>query len=126
MVCLSEEQHWKLLHHLPHSCPLESNSKYTHSNDEDRKVCVCVCVCVCVLCHFIMARCWRGSSAPFPPLSGANSSLWHLERLIISGSHMHARSRLIYSANITESHICAFSPQYSNLMKEELNVKCVY
>lgn len=70
-----------------------------------------VCVCFSSL-SLEDARCWQGSSALSPPLSVANSSLWHLERLIISGSHMDARisSKLEPILSLIWSHIWAILP----------------
>lgn len=85
--------------------------RHTHTHIWRGKGSVHMFAHVCFSCHFITARCWQGSSAPVLPLGAANGSLWHLEKLIISGSHMHTRSSMVCMCNITDSNIRAFSSE---------------
>lgn len=89
-----------------HTAARWSQTAETHTVMTRKGKCVCVCVYSLSLED---ARCWQGSSALSPPLSVANSSLWHLERLIISGSHMDARISSILEPILTLiwSHIWA-------------------
>lgn len=102
-VCLSVEQLWKLIHHLPHSCPLESNSKHTGSDhDEERQVHMCVCKCVCFF-SVTSARPGVGEA------SGLCSrlSVWQTTHcgiwtdLSLVGSQIHARISPVHRAYIS-------------------------